>query len=81
MTPDDRLEFIAAFEVVLGAIEDISKQLPQAELREDIFILRDIIERLKKNKRGMNEGPSSSYMRRGVAARGLRVVHSDGEIT
>ena len=52
MTLAERLELIAAMEVTLGAIEEINKALPQADLKDDIFILNDIVTRMKRQVRG-----------------------------
>ena len=55
MTLAERLELIAAMEVTLGAIEEIQKALPQADLKEDIFILNDIVTRMKRQVRGKDD--------------------------
>ena len=55
MTLAERLELIAAMEVTLGAIEEIHKALPQADLKEDIFILNDIVQRMKRQVRGKDD--------------------------
>ena len=58
MTLAERLELIAAMEVTLGAIEEIHKALPQADLKEDIFILNDIVTRMKRQVRGKDHDTS-----------------------
>ena len=55
MTLAERLELIAAMEVTLGAIKDIDGALPQVDLKEDIFILNDIVTRMKRQVRGKDD--------------------------
>ena len=60
MTLAERLELIGALEIIGGALEELQKGCPKADIKEDIFILRDTFQRMKKQVRGKDDAENKS---------------------